>query len=170
MAVPLDFRTKPLSLNAIADCGRYSGRISYWRLYVIENVVRVITHSVLTVQIGPKWWTVAVSPWIDKKVQGVKADYRSQPHRANPGNHDIYYLFLPDLTKIISTHAGLFNPIIPEIDTWIARLESIRLPRNIVGHMNWPNNKDRSDVDRLYRDIKRLHQQLQRPGFNLIIP
>ena len=170
MAVPPDFRTQLLSLNAISECGRYTARTSYWRLYAIENVLRIITHSILTIQIGPGWWSVAVSPPLDNKVQGVKADYRRQPHRSNPGTHNIYYLFLPDLTKIVSVHANLFRPIIPDIDTWIARLEAIRLPRNIVGHMNWLNSTDITDVDSLYRDLKRLHKQLQNQGVTLIIP
>lgn len=170
MAVPPDFRIQSLALSAISQCGRYTGRTSYWRLYAIENVLRVIVHSILTTQISPSWWDVAVSPIIDHKVQRVKADYSRQPHRANPGNHDIYYLFLPDLTKIASIHADLFRPIIPDIDTWIARLEAIRLPRNIVGHMNWLNSADRTDVDSLYKDLGRLHQRLQKSGVNLIIP
>jgi hypothetical protein len=170
MAVPPDFRTQPLVLSAIADCGRFTARTSYWRLYTVENDLRVIAHSILTIQINPTWWSVAVSPDIDRKVQNVKADYHRQPHRANPGNHDIYYLFLPDLTKIISVHAGLFRPFIPDIDTWIAQFEAIRLPRNIVGHMNWLNSVDRTDVDSLYRDLRRLHQRLQKSGVHLLIP
>jgi hypothetical protein len=170
MAVPPDFRTQPLALSAISDCGRYTARNSYWRLYAIENVLRVIAHSVLTIQISPSWWSVAVSPTVDDKVQRVKADYHRQPHRSNPGNHDIYYLFLPDLTKIVSIHADLFRPIVPDVDTWIARLEGIRLPRNIIGHMNWLNSADRTDVDSLYKDLRRLHRRLQNEGVNLIIP
>jgi hypothetical protein len=168
--VPSDFRTQLLSLNAISKCGRYTARTSYWRLYAIENIVRIITHSVLTIQINPGWWSFAVSSPVDNKVRGVKADYHNQPRRSNPGNHNIYYLFLPDLTKIVSVHANLFRPIIPDIDTWIARLEEIRLPRNIVGHMNWLNNTDKTDVRSLYRDLRRLHRQLKMAGVNLIIP
>ncbi len=170
MTTPIDFRIKPLSLNAIIECGRYSGRFSYWRLYVIENVIRLIIHSILTAQISPEWLSFALSSKKAKGIKDRKADYQSQPDRANPGNHDIYYLYLGDLTKIINEHAGLFDRYISDIDTWITRLESIRLPRNIIGHMNWPNNKDRADMDRLYRDIKRLEQQLQKHGLRLIIP
>ncbi len=170
MLVPPDFRAQPLALKAISECGRYTARTSYWRLYAIENILRIITHSILSIQISPNWWSVAVSSTTDCKVQNIKADYHRQPHRSNPGTHNIYYLFLPDLTKIVAVHAGLFLPIVPDIDTWIARLEAIRLPRNIVGHMNWLNSSERTDIDSLYKDIRRLHQRLQKAGVNLIIP
>lgn len=170
MAAPPDFRTQPLALDGIADCGRYAGRSSYWRLYVIENLVRVIAHSVLTVQINPNWWSVAVSTGVDRKVQSVKSDYRAQPNRANPGSHDIYYLFLPDLTKIVANHAHLFRQIIPDIDVWVARLEQIRLPRNVVSHMNWLNHADRTDVDILYTALKSLYRRLRKSGINLLVP
>ena len=168
--VPPDFRTQLLSLNAISKCGRYTARTSYWRLYAIENILRIITHSILTIQINPNWWEVAVKRETKGSVQHRKDDYRRQPHRSNPGNHNIYYLMLSDLTKIVSVHANLFLPIIPDIDDWIARLEEIRLPRNIVGHMNWLNNTDKTDIGFLYRDLSRLHRRLQTGGVNLIIP
>jgi hypothetical protein len=170
MPTPPDFRTQPLAWNSISECGRYVGCRTYWRLYAIENILRIIAHSVLSVQINPAWLSVTLTHDQMKKIQKMKADYHSQPHRANPGNHDIYYLYLPQLTKIVSLQAGLFMPKIPDIDAWILRLESIRLPRNIVSHMNWPNAVDSQDIDALYLDLRRLYLRLQESGLVLLVP
>jgi hypothetical protein len=60
--------------------------------------------------------------------------------------------------------------VISDIDAWIARIEQVRLPRNIVGHMNWPNKVDRQRIDVVYADLHQLVQRLSGSGTNLIIP
>jgi hypothetical protein len=70
--------------------------------------------------------------------------------------HGVYYLFLSDLNKIITPNSHLFRPHVPDIDQWIARIEQIRVPRNIVGHMNWLTAVDRTRIDVLYADLQQL--------------
>ena len=84
--------------------------------------------------------------------------------------HEVYYTFLSDLNAIITAHSHLFRPTIPDIDQWIARIEQIRLPRNIVGHMNWPSSTDRQRIDVFYKDFQALIKKLASANFNFVIP
>jgi len=170
MAIPSDFRLLPFQIPKVVASGKYIGRTSYWKLYAIENFVRVLVHSVLTVQINIQWWNIAVDYKTDGKVIRVMNDYARQSGHSSPGTHKIYYLFLPDLVKIISTNSNLFRPLIPDIDTWIARLEQIRLPRNMVGHMNWLDVSDETLIETTYNDLKALVKNLSRSGITIDIP
>lgn len=170
MPIPVDYRTIPFHITKVGDCGRYVGRAVYWKLYVLENAIRIIVHSVLSVQLGPGWWAQAVDPDTIRTVNRVKRSYSSQPWHSSPGAHDIYFLFLPDLVKIVTTTSHLFLPIIPDIDQWVVRLEEIRLPRNIVGHMNWLNAADKHLIDTTYAELKALMKRLPSTGVPVLIP
>jgi len=167
---PADFRNYAFSAGRIDSCGQSVGRRAYWKLYAIENHVRIIVHSVLTAQINPNWWASAADPGLQGQVQQRQADYANQPWHTTPGRHEIYFIFLSDLIKIIVAHSHLFLPIIPDIDQWIARLEQVRVPRNIVGHMNWPHLTDRRRIDVCYADIRALTRHLVNSGFGIAIP
>ncbi len=164
MAAVTDFRNAPLSLARIDSCGRDVGRRSYWKLYAIENLLRIVIHSVLTVEIKPGWWEVAADKTLRGMVEDFKALYAANPQHSKPGKHEIYYTFLSDLNKIIVAHRHLFILHIPDIDAWVTRVELIRLPRNIVGHMNWPNAADRELIDDLHDDLQTLVRSLARTG------
>ncbi len=170
MPPPPDFRQVPHALPAVRDCGRYNGRTSYWRLFAIENILRVIAHTVLISQYQRDWVPSVVSKQKYADIEWRKADYRNHPAGSTPGQHDVYYLALSDLTKIIANHADLFRVSIPDIDTWILRLERVRLPRNIVAHMNWPNTSDRTEIAGLYRQLLSLHRLLNTEGFHFQVP
>jgi hypothetical protein len=73
---------------------------------------------------------------------------------------EVYYIYLSDLTKILTTHSAHFAPHIPDIAQWTARLEQIRVPRNIVGHMNWLTLTDRRRIDVCHDDVEQLVAQL----------
>jgi len=165
-----DFRSYAFDHNRIDAAGKNIGGKVYWKLYAIENLVRVIVHSILTVQAGPNWWSITVNPFIQGNVGRRMADYVNRPWHSTPGRHDIYYAFLSDLSKIITANSHLFMPVIPDIDQWIARIEQVRLPRNIVGHMNWPSKTDRQRIDVVHSDLQHLAQQLVGSGTALIIP
>lgn len=170
MSTQLDYRTLPLKIHCVADSGKYIGKRPYWRLYVIENTFRIIIHSVLLIQLGPNWLSKVIDPKKYQQLQDRKRDYISQPQHSFPGNHDIYFLFLPDLSRIMLEKSHLFIPAIPDINNWVIRLESIRLPRNVVGHMNWLIPQDIQEIDTLYLDIKNLYRRLERSNLQLIVP
>lgn len=165
-----DFRPYAFDSRRVDAAGKNVGQHVYWKLYAIENLVRVMVHSVLTVQISQNWWTVAVDRKIQGSVTKKKLDYASQPWHSTPGKHDVYYTFLSDLSKIMTANSHLFLPVIPDIHQWIARIEQIRLPRNIVGHMNWPHKTDRQRIDVFYSDLNQLLHRLAASGPGLSIP
>jgi hypothetical protein len=164
-----DFRSYAFDPIRVDAAGKNVGQKVYWKLYSIENLVRVIVHSILTAEINANWWGVAVDPEIQRNVKRRRTDYLNRPWHSTPGKHDIYYAFLHDLGKIIMANSHLFRPMIPDIDQWIARIEQVRVPRNIVGHMNWPNKTDRQRIDVVHADLHQLVQQLagSRPGLSI---
>lgn len=170
MPAGVDFRTRPFHMTTIGDSGRNIGSSVYWKLYAIENLLRVIIHSVLTAQIGPHWWSLVADPKLQGNVQRIEQDYARKPRHSPPGRHYIYYVFLRDLNRIVLASINHFRPIIPDIDQWLSRLENIRLPRNIVGHMNWPNAFDRQMIDQTYLQMKTLFREFSRSGPPIIIP
>jgi hypothetical protein len=165
-----DFRTLAFGLSPIDASGMALGRTEYRKLYAIENLLRVVIHSVLTVQIGPRWWDFAVGRKLRQKVEEVQADYVSAFGRAPAGRHALYYTFLLDLNKIITATSNQFTPIIPDIDKWMVRIERLRLPRNIVGHVNWPSPADRRLIQETYADVKTLVGEVTRAGVPMLIP
>ena len=169
-AATVDFRTLAWDRAKLNSSGKDIGRKTYWRLFAIENLVRVLVNSVLFVQIGPNWWAVGVDPDIKGRVLRFKADYALQPWHSTPGGHDVYYTQLPDLARIIRDNSHLFLPIVSDIDAWVARLDQIRLPRNIVGHMNWPSAADRRRIEAFHADFEALTRHVEASGIAMIIP
>lgn len=170
MSRPSDYRTLPYSISCITDCGKYIGRGSYWKLYGIENLVRSIVHSVLCIQIGPEWLLNVINKEKQNLISKMKQTYARQPSGSSPGKHDVYYLYLSDLSKIIASHSHLFLQWIPDIDSWVLKLESIREPRNIIGHMNWLNHSDEHKIREVYLDFKSLQKKLLHKGLPMQIP
>lgn len=170
MATARDFRRYGFAADRIDRCGHYIAAESYWRLYAVENTVRVVINSVLTVQLGPNWWSVVLNPAQTRNIQRFRGQYTARPRHASPGRHDIYLLFLSDLNQILRIQSNQFRPVIPDVDRWIARLEGIRPPRNLVGHMNFPNYYDRERISNTYERLPVLLSQLRDRGIPVLIP
>jgi hypothetical protein len=170
MAMVRDFRRYGFAANRIDRCGHYIADESYWKLYAVENTVRVVINSVLNIELGPSWWSVVLSPTLARNIQRFRGHYSSRPRHASPGRHDIYLVFLSDLNQIIRIHSNKFRPVIPDVDRWIARLEGIRLPRNLVGHMNFPNYYDRERISNAYVRLPMLLSRLRDKGIPILIP
>ncbi len=156
-----DFRQHPFNATAIDHCGRYVGHKSYWKLYAMENLLRVLIHSILSVQIPMGWWNIAVDKDIQREAERRRKSYlRKSGH--NPwGSHDIYYADLRDLNEILRANSNLFIPVIPELDKWLISLEELRLHRNVIAHMNFPSKKEFKTIDTLYYDCKKLVDQVK---------
>jgi hypothetical protein len=170
MPAAADFRAASFDVSRIQASGKYVGKNVYWKLYSIENIVRIIINSVLTAQIGPNWWSTAVDTKIAGKASRIKWSYANQPWHTQPGFHEIYYIFLPDLNEILRANSNLFLPSIPDVHQWIAKIEQIRLPRNVIGHMNWPSTIDRKRVDVFLADIVALTALISRTSLIITIP
>jgi hypothetical protein len=171
MAAARDFRMSPLfDWMRVDAAGKNVGKDTYWKLYAIENTVRVLVHSILSQQVNANWWAVVADPKIQGDVKRRRKGYSSQPWHSTPGKHDVYYIFLSELGKIIASNSHLFRPHIKDIDNWVMRLEQIRLPRNIVGHMNWLTAVDRKRIDVVHSDLRLLTQKLMASGTMLSVP
>ena len=171
MVIRSDFRRAVFATQRVESSGRSIGRREYWKLYTIENVLRVVIHSILKDQFpGPNWWTAAVDTKIQNRVSSIKADYATQPTHTTPGRHEIYYVFLRDLIEIMRVNRKQILPAIADLDQWLVRLERIRLSRNVVGHMNWLRGSDSRRVARLHEDLVRLVDQLAEDGIDLEVP
>ncbi len=170
MPIVHDFRKYSFRPVRIDRCGRHIGSKLYWKLYAIENTLRIVIHSVLTAQFGVNWWTVAVDPKIVKKASGFRASYAAKPRNASPGLSDIYLVFLSDLTEIMRVNSNQFRPVVPDTNNWVAILESIRVPRNLVGHMNFPNAFDGTAIDSAYSQLPTLLGQLSANNVPVLIP
>jgi hypothetical protein len=170
MPIARDFRLYAFQIVRVERCGRSVGRNLFWKLYTVENSLRIVIHSVLTVQLAPNWWGIAVGQRKQAQLANFRADYTSRPQHASPGAHDIYLLYLSDLTKMLATFRTQFLPVVPDVDQWVVRLENIRLPRNLVGHMNFPNAFDRQRIDLAYSALPALFNQLTTTGIPILIP
>lgn len=170
MPIVRDFRNYSFLSTRVDRCGRDIGSKAYAKLYAVENTIRVVIHSVLSIQIGANWWTVAVDPKIAARAQAFRKSYAAKPKNANPGVHDIHLVFLTDLTEIIRANSHLFTPIVPTTNTWIATLENMRVPRNLVSHMNFPNAYDRAAIDNAYALLPSLLSDLTRFPIPVNVP
>jgi len=168
----IDFRKIPNpTSNNIDNSGKYIGKNNYWKLYSVENMFRVIVHSVLSVQISSDWWDTATDELVRKKAKKYKEKYLIRPWYTNQGSHDIYYIDLFDLEEIMRVNLHLFDVIIEDADQWIVKIEGVRLPRNIIAHMNFPSSNDANRIDVLYNDTINLFKYIQKnTNFSLQIP
>ena len=170
MHVARDFRLSPFDYRTVGNSGKLIGRQTYWKLYCIENIFRVIIHTVLSVQIPPDWWIIAVDKEIQKKAKRFQDNYLKKSWHGKPGKHGIYYIDLVDLNEIIRANANLFIPVIPDLDKWMLGIEELRLPRNVVAHMNFPSETDAKRIDVFYDDCVTLINLVQAKIRPLQIP
>jgi len=156
-----DFRISQFDLSLVVRCAKYIGRQPYRKLYAIENLLRVIIHSVLSLQTPKDWWSELVDKTIQQKAERFKKNYFQKSWHGNPGSHGIYYVDLKDLNEIIRANANLFDPVIPQLDKWIVGIEELRLPRNVVAHMNFPSTTDVKRIDVFHDDCLSLLSLVQ---------
>jgi hypothetical protein len=155
-----DYRQSAYDFSNVKASGQNIGRTVYWKLFAIENAVRVIIGSILHAQVGKDWWTIATSDDTQRKAARNKQRYASYPWFTTQGQHEIYYLDLADYNEILRDNSHLFLPIVPNVDEWIARIEQVRLPRNVVAHMNWIHATDRQRIDLVYTDVQALERHV----------
>jgi hypothetical protein len=165
-----DFRRYRFAIARAEACGHYIADKSYWKLYAVENTLRVVISSVLSAQLGPNWWSAVVDKKKARNIQRFRNQYTSKPKHASPGKHDIYLVFLSDLNQIIRIQSNQLRYVIPDVDRWIARLEGIRLPRNLVGHMNFPNYYDRQRISKTHDRLPELLGHLRKRNIPIVIP
>ena len=170
MPVVRDFRPHSFQARRVDRCGKNIGGELYWKLYALENTIRVVINSVLLVQIGQQWWMTAVAPDVRREAQRRRNRAEARPQHANPGNHDVYLVGLFELIEILRANSHLFLPVIPEIDQWLVTLERVRPSRNLVGHMNFPNAYDRNSIDGAYNQLPNLVARLGGQNIPIAIP
>lgn len=159
----IDFRKKSqFGIEDVCECGLFLGKTTYWKLYTIENFYRIIINSILSAQLNTNWWPLVVNSDIHNRAEGSRRNYIARPWHGVPGKHLIYFTNLYDLNEIARVSSDLFTLTIPEIDQWIFRIEMLRLPRNVVAHMNFPIRSERQRIDVFYNDFKALIEDIKR--------
>lgn len=111
-----------------------------------------------------------MDPDVATKASRFRTHYAARPRNANPGGSDIHLIFLSDLTEILRANSHQFLPVVPDTNNWIATLEAIRVPRNLVGHMNFPNAFDKSAIDFAYSQLPSLVNHLATRGVPILVP
>jgi hypothetical protein len=170
MPLVRDFRKYTFTSLRVDRCGRNVATKAYWKLYAIENTIRVVVNSVLLRQIGAEWWSIAVDPTVAREAHRQRNRSVANPKHANPGSHDIYLISLFHLTEILRTNSNLFEPVIPETNQLLVALELMRGSRNLVGHMNFPNAYDRDMVDIAYKQLPTILARLAASNVPITIP
>jgi hypothetical protein len=167
----MDFRrAKQFRIARVEKSGRALGGNAYWQLFAVENLFRVIIHSVLSVQIAPNWWPQAVHKNIQDRARDFQQNYLKRPWHTIPGGHPIYFIYLRDLVEILRTNRRFFDPVITDLDVWLMKMEEIRLPRNVVAHMNWPGKTDQQRIRVLHSDCRALLDSLANAGIQMVVP
>jgi hypothetical protein len=159
----VDFKNQSrFSLEDLIDTGFYLGGNIYRKFYVIENLYRIIIHSILSVQVpsGSDWWLINAPDKIQTKAKERKINYSKAGIRL-PGKHLIYYTYLRELNEITRGNSGAFAPIISNIDEIVFKINNINEPRNMVAHMNFPGEKDKQLVDDTYEEFRVLIRIIQ---------
>lgn len=152
-----DFRrTSTLAVDKVEMGGKYVGKKTYWRLYAIENLYRILIHSVLLAEFGTNWWATVTSKKKQKDIIKLQERYKNSPWPSSPGDHEIYYIYLSDLNKIVGENVERFRPVIQDIDDVILNIEKIGLSRNVIAHMNFPSRTDRERIDSAHEYIKKM--------------
>lgn len=171
MAASRDFRGFAFDPMRVRTAGRAVGRNAFSKLYAIENMLRVVIHSVLTIQVAVDWWDKTVDEPRRRKAERYRARYATKPWHGDPGAHGLYYMDFADLGEILRANAHLVRPVIPEIDALLVQVEQVREPRNIVCHMNWPTKTDTKRVDVLLHDVEAHVARLASAGkIPLLVP
>lgn len=162
----VDYKKWPFSPHRVLRSGINIGKYNYSKLFLIENCLRIIINTVLSVQIGPDWWDLIMNP--KKKKDALKNRDRHykrlkiRPSRSAPWNHGIYHIFLSDLKDIAEQNSHLIEPILKDIYQYIIDLENTLGPRNFICHMNYPPNRDRALINNLYEKTQKLLTELEK--------
>lgn len=155
-----DYRISQFDLSVLVTYGKTIGKKYYWKIYASENIIRVLIHSVLCVQVGLDWWDHVVDPEIKRDARRIRGGYLNRIPQRNPGDHDIYCTYLSGLERILFNNKGYFRPLIPEIDQIIVHLNRIRLPRNLTGHMNILDTNDRRSITLFFKLCQKIIKKL----------
>jgi hypothetical protein len=161
MATIADFRNRNFNLILIDKCGKYLGKEAYCLLYSIENIFRIIIHSVLTIQINKdNWWFSVADKDMMAEANKNKQKYVAEFPDIKIGMHEIYHVNLSHLKSILEKQSFAFLPILKEkkqlLSECINLLKIIISPRNKIAHMNFITNQQIKNAETLLKKSKLL--------------
>lgn len=147
-----DFRIKPYSVSSIINSGKYAGNRFYSKLFVIENIIRVIINSILRKEYPSHldWWNVGIP-------RGIKKPWHSLSSR-----HGIYHTYLLDLNRIMVHNRNLIDRHITNLDSLILDIELFNIPRRKIAHTKYLNTNDIQRLDNLYNKSKLLINEISK--------
>lgn len=172
-----DFRELNFSQKNMEKCGKSLSRETYWKLYIIENTLRVMINSILIVQYhekGGEWWEDLAGGDVKKNAERNQKRYLTDEAKfySVPGSHPIYFVDIKDLGSIIRENYIFFIDVFGEknYNKIIVEIESIIIPRNIVAHMNYPNRIDRNRIENFFQDVNVYLEFLNKKKIEIKIP
>lgn len=143
--------------------GRIVGRTIYWKLYSIENLLRVLIDSTLSVAYPePRWWMFVLSRKQLGEIESRRQEHKILPWSSTRGNHALYYLNLSELGGIILATEPYMSSVIEDTDALIRGIATIRQPRNVVAHMSFPSEDDKSHIDDLHSQVVSLIKTVEK--------
>jgi len=169
----LDYRERPFSKTTLTRTGNHVGRNSFPRLFFVENSLRIIINTVLSIQINPNWWNTLISHGLKEKAIQEERKHIERITGRTPvlraGNRSIHFLLLSELINIARQNIHKFTPVLKGFDEYLIELDSFRGARNYVCHMNYPFKDDRIFMEKIrlktYNYLKYIEKK-----YNLIIP
>lgn len=147
---PRDFRNKSFSdISIVIDSAKYSGNRFYYKLFVIENLIRIIINTILINDYPlPDWWEHAVDGRLKKSWHGRSS------------HHGIYHVFLKELNTIMINNRNFIETYISDLDSLILEIENFNVSRRKIAHTKFLNSSDITQLDTLYDLTKRLTKEL----------
>jgi hypothetical protein len=170
----LDYRYRAFSVTKLKRTSTHLGQYQYPNIYVVENCLRIIIHTVLTNQLGPDWWfSVASRKLRDSacytKKKNAERIIRDRRH-VKPGGHRIYYTLFTGLLEILNGQAHIFRTYIKRFDEYYVRLEKMVHSRNLVCHSNYPGAFDRRVIKDVAKRTDGILKEIAERGLPLTPP
>lgn len=147
-----DFRNKSYSINNLITSGKYSGNRFYYKLFVIENMIRIFIHTILEND-NPtvlEWWDELVPNRLKKTWHSMSS------------HHGIYHIFLNDLNSLIIENRPLIEPYVDNLDDLILEIELFNDVRRKIAHTKFLNTNDIKKLDELYIKSKKIIDEISK--------
>ena len=145
----IDFKFPP----DIADKGNEM-TWCYFKLYCLENFLRLFTENVAINNLGIKYWELLkIKKEILEKIKSRKEKEEQNRWLSLRGNSNIFYMDFDDIRRLIISNWNLFATYFPD-QPWITqRLTDLYKIRNLIAHNSYIDRNDQKTLDTFANNI-----------------